>query len=510
MPTRTAAAWMALVAALVAAVYLLRLDGAAGLIVDDAWYIVLGKALAQGDGYRLISSAATQIVPVAPPGFPALLSVVFRANPSFPDNLVWLKLISILAIAGMAVACWLDFRRNRGLAPAPATLLVVAIVITPSIVFLATSTVMAESVYTLAQVVAVILIERITRRDGRDMRAPVAAGLATGLAMLVRMAGVAVVMAAIAYLVMARRWRQAALYSLTVAVCLAPWQLYYRVNAPTFEESLAHGGTVAFNYQQLLAMERLNDPRGGVASIEAMSRRMAQNVFGVLGKDVGAILVPAFYRGPYESGQEVVSIGGSMGVATETMIISLVLSAIVLAGWLGAPRERMGMPGLLLAASLVVIAPVGGQTFRYIVPLTPYLIWLFWQGLRKEAVARIAVACLVAFHLMDHTLYVQQKMTATTDWLVDARENEELLTWMSTNLTEPGPVAATNPGLVYLRTGRKAVASVYLRLNWDRWKASGVRYVVSTTIGGAEPPRGTFNARLLYRTSRRRLWIVEM
>ena len=41
-----------------ACVYLLRLDRVAGLVVDDAWYVLLGRALAQGDGYRLISSAA--------------------------------------------------------------------------------------------------------------------------------------------------------------------------------------------------------------------------------------------------------------------------------------------------------------------------------------------------------------------------------------------------------------------------------------------------------------------
>ena len=42
------------------AIYALRLDDAAGLIVDDAWYILLAKALAGGDGYRLISSATIQ------------------------------------------------------------------------------------------------------------------------------------------------------------------------------------------------------------------------------------------------------------------------------------------------------------------------------------------------------------------------------------------------------------------------------------------------------------------
>ena len=31
-------------------IYALRIDDVAGLMVDDAWYIVLAKALAQGEG----------------------------------------------------------------------------------------------------------------------------------------------------------------------------------------------------------------------------------------------------------------------------------------------------------------------------------------------------------------------------------------------------------------------------------------------------------------------------
>ena len=49
--TRRRASWRRRsLLAIVAAIYVLRLDDAAGLIVDDAWYIVLAKALADGDG----------------------------------------------------------------------------------------------------------------------------------------------------------------------------------------------------------------------------------------------------------------------------------------------------------------------------------------------------------------------------------------------------------------------------------------------------------------------------
>jgi hypothetical protein len=166
------------------------------------------------------------------------------------------------------------------------------------------------------------------------------------------------------------------------------------------------------------------------------------------------------------------------------------------------------MPVLVTAATLAMVAPVGGQTFRYLVPLTPYLLLFFWRAFGMAAVARIALLCLIGFNLSDHVLYIHLKLTATTDWLEDARENEELLSWMSANLKEPGAVATTNPALVYLRTGRRTVASVRVVQDWSQWRAMGVRWVAST-LGGDLPP-SRFNARLLYRTSRRGLWVVEI
>lgn len=180
---RRASLAVALVSVLV--IYLLRLDDAAGLIVDDGWYIVLARALAQGDGYRLISSAATEILPAVPPGFPAILSLIVRVRPDFPDNLVWLKLVSILAMAGVGVACWIDFTRYRAVPRAEAALLVGATLIAPALVFLATSTVMAEPVFMLAQVVAVILVERIARQDPPSRTSPILAAAVAVAATLI-------------------------------------------------------------------------------------------------------------------------------------------------------------------------------------------------------------------------------------------------------------------------------------------------------------------------------------
>ncbi len=511
IPLRTAVAAAASVAG-ATAIYILRLDPAAGLLVDDAWYMVLAKALAAGEGYRLISSATAPIMPVVPPGFPALLAPVFWFAPVFPENLLWLKAMSMLAVCGVGTACWFDFTRHRGLTRSQATLLVLATTLTPAIVFLATSTVMAECVFMLTQVIAVIVVERIRRLTAGDTMSPVIAGVASAAVILVRTAGVAVAVAAVLYLMLGRRWRQAAIYVTVVVVLMAPWQWYANVHAPSDADRAAHGGTIVYSYSRLLTMARLNDPSSGDLPVTEMATRIAANIFGVFSRDIGGLILPMAYRGPAESGEEVLSIGGpgggSMGAASATKSVSLLVSLVIVAGWVGAKRERLAMPALLIGVSLGVMAPVGAQTIRYVAPLTPYLLLLLWHGGGKEAIGRIVLACVLGFHLLDHALYLEHKIAGTADWIADARENDELFAWMAVNLNERGAVATTNPGLVYLRTGRKTVASVDPVLNWARWRAAGVRYVVST-LGDQQPP-SRLNGKLLFETGRRGMWVVEL
>ena len=85
--------WMigAAVIIVVLGVYVLRLNAIVGLFVDDAWYVLLAKALATGQGYTLINSPTAGILPLYPPGFPALLSLFYRLSPHFPENLWLLK-----------------------------------------------------------------------------------------------------------------------------------------------------------------------------------------------------------------------------------------------------------------------------------------------------------------------------------------------------------------------------------------------------------------------------------
>ena len=492
--------------AIAAAIYLLRLDDVAGLIVDDAFYIVLAKAIANGDGFRLISSAATPIMPAGvPPGFPALLSSVFLFAPGYPANLLLLKLISVIAALGVAVACWYDLTRHRGVAREDALLIAVAVVLTPALVFLATSTVMAECVFALAQIATVVAVERI-ERSPRPRLMAIVAGLVAVAAVFMRTAGVAVIVAAIVFLAYRRRWQPLMLFTAIVVGGVLPWQLYSRAQVAPFAERYAHGGTIAYSYSEMLAMTQ----PGAVDSetgVRELAGRAARNVAGVVTRDVGGTILPELYRGPNESGEEVVSVGepgrGSMGGAAGTKVVSALLFALIIAGILRT-RAWLSMPALVIAASIGMIAGVPADTFRYVVPLAPFLMAFLWRGIPHSRVARIAVLAIVGLHLLDHGLYLSERANGRSTWVSDAREIDQVVVWLNDPSARPGPVAATNPGLIYLRTGRKSVASAFTHLNWETWKAAGIRYVVATHP--MEIPRqGTVRLK-----TAKGLWIVEM
>jgi hypothetical protein len=534
--SRPVPAWAVVLGAAAIAIYVARLDHAAGLIVDDAWYVVLAKALAQGEGYRLISSGAAQILPAVPPGFPLLLAPAFALNPDFPGNVLLLKLVSVAAMLGVGALTYRYLTAVREWPQTRAAVVALTAILTPAFVFLATSTVMAECVFTLAQIAAVWLIDRAGRAQGAAVasRHALAAGLVAGGAWLVRSAGVASVIAGLVFLLWRRRHTSAALFGAAAVAVSAPWLLYAQLNAPTAEERMVHGGAMAYAYSDLLRFREGGVAQSGHASPGDIAGRIAGNLVSVFGKDTGAIVAPALYRGPGESGQEVVSIGasrvlmaGSMGNSAGTYVISLLLSTVALVGFVASLRRELTAAEILVPVSVGMIALVPSWSFRYTLTLTPFILFYLLTGIevclrwiRRRSAAihadaaalagvRIAAFTILGLHVLEHAQYVALARSPTAiEWLGDAAEADALFDWMTTHVQPGGLVASTNPGLVYLRTGQKAVASDNPSRNWRGWRAGGIRHMVA--LRPVELPPPTLGYEVRYVSPRRKLWVIEI
>ena len=77
------------------------------MLGDNASYYMLGKAIAQGEGYVNISSIAKRPNNHYPPGYPLIISGVML----FTDNLVPIKIATgLLGLAGLLVFYFLALR----------------------------------------------------------------------------------------------------------------------------------------------------------------------------------------------------------------------------------------------------------------------------------------------------------------------------------------------------------------------------------------------------------------
>jgi hypothetical protein len=85
-----------------AAGYWWMVGGVCGIYHDDAIYVTTAKALASGQGYRLIDLPGAPIQTKYPFLYPALLALIWKIWPSFPNNLLAMQSLSLLAGAAVA------------------------------------------------------------------------------------------------------------------------------------------------------------------------------------------------------------------------------------------------------------------------------------------------------------------------------------------------------------------------------------------------------------------------
>jgi hypothetical protein len=494
----------------VIAVYAARLDDVAGLYKDDAYYMVLAQALAGGHGYTLISSATGPILPSFPPGFALLLAPVFAASPSYPDNLIWLKTISIAAMIGTGLLTfrYLHGYRDVGRGQAAAVALITAL--TPGFVFLATSTVMSECVFTFALMGSAVLLERAARAHGAAdvCRAVAIAALVTTAAWLIRSSGLALVGGGAVFLAWKRGWRPAAGFLVVCVISYAPWAAYSSAHRPTVAERAAHGGDIV-GTRRITGIDTAN---------------WGANVVNVFGRDIGAMIFPAGYRGADESGLEAFNLTGalefqegSMGVGPVSVTLSTVIAVFVTLGSVVMARRRLGVAEIFSVLTILMVAIVTSQAiYRYMLPLAPFVIAYFLAGVESAAsrlraglgqpAFRIAAGCLLLLLVAEHGRYAWLKANGPAPlWIQDGREVRLVTDYINEHLPADAAIVSTNAGLVYLLTGRKGVTYVDPVKNRERWQAAGISHAVALNIAARSD-----GYRVLFESPRLKLWVTEI
>lgn len=222
--SRVPIAMLILVLASAAVLYVVMIRPTAfGFYHDEAIYASTAKALAGGQGYRIINLPGEPAETKYPPFYPFMLSLIWRAYPGFPDNIVPMILLSMAFTIGFFALTYF-YLTGRGYAGAPEALLVVGLAAINWRTVIPATSVCSEMLFAMLSVAALYQAEQAPEPNKiKRASAGVMLGTLIGLAILTRSSGVALLISIALYYAIVRQWRRALAPLVIGGLVLAGW-----------------------------------------------------------------------------------------------------------------------------------------------------------------------------------------------------------------------------------------------------------------------------------------------
>jgi hypothetical protein len=412
-----------------------------GVFQDDAIYTVVGKALAEGQGYRMINLPGEPHATRYPPAYPMVIALLWKFWPSFPDNIVLFKFVNAVFLGVTALATY-AFTRAR-LAFSVVESLVVALLATLSVVMLLlTGVIMSEPMYVMVTMIALLRAERLV--DEPTVRGALLVGLLLGLLALVRTVGAVAVPAAVLVLAWKRQWRAAFVVGAAASALIVPWIAWTKL----YEHEIP--GVFAGKYGSYGAWLSLE--QGGLDFTLAVMRHNLAMIDGFL----GYYFMPVTPRWP-------------RAIAMATQLVLFTVGAI-------AMLRRAPVTVLYMGAYLTVVFMWPFEPTRFLLALWPPLmaalvlgalvLWRWRPGvLPMRALRWAAIAGVVAIVGGSGT-YNWRGYTGKW-WISIQREigQRAAITagWVARSTAMTDKLAIDHDLVVYLYTGRQSVPSSTFR-----------------------------------------------
>jgi hypothetical protein len=467
---------------------------------DNAAYVALADALAQGDGYVEAWEPGSPAHTKYPPVFAAILSLFVLLGST---TWVELKVVSAIGAVLAAVGTWLwaQKRISEGLAAAAA----VATGLSYTVLY-HSRWILSDVLFVAFTMLALWLLQ--PPRDPDDGReSPVhspknvpwgmfaSAVVLAGLAYFTRSAGLPLVLALFAALAIGRAWRRLGAAAVAIGVPAVVWSL--------------RTGSGQGSYADFLLVDPY-DPALGRIDAAGMIARIVSNAEGYL-----TDYLPTAIGGP--------------GAPAWLGVVVLVMTLLGLVGWARATWPRQGwQPGvtelfLPLYAGIVLVWPEVWSGDRFALPLVPLLIVYAVEALRwisrslgesrSQPAALVGSLALLA-GLIGGGVPAMTSLAADSDTCADIIVQENAWTcsgagtfelvaaarWTGNFLPEDAVVLSRKPRIFYVESGVPSRAYPFLddpQALFDEASAIGARYVVldRVSVQGVQYVGGAILAR---------------
>lgn len=439
-----------------------------GYYHDDSLYLVSAKALATGQGYRVISLPGNPVQTKSPPAYPFLLSLVWRMYPSFPENVKAMMVLSVLVTFASLIVAWVYLTRLGYASPRVAMCVVVLTALNWRTIAVGTA-LFSEMFYTALSIGALYLAERYDGQE-RNLFTGGGLGILLGLAFLTRTAGIALLVAVAVFFVMHRQTRRN-VAPLSIAFCFVlAWVAWSYVNRPVAEGlNTAYHESYVQTFDRVLTEFQLHNHTSRAFALFSV---VGKNALRLIPVSIPVVCLGMKYEWP-----------ASVGETWLLPIVGLILFVFVLTVVAFARTFRGSLKGIRLLPIYVSVYlifhlawPYYGHD-RFLIPLLPFLLAFLigeLERLRRMVakeiseradIGRMMSAGLIGLVLLsiasvgayNYGLGLKRSLVQTKrDAALRTSEDLEAIRWINANANPSDVLVCARDPMYYLYTGRQA------------------------------------------------------
>lgn len=440
---------------------------------DNAQYYTLGKALAEGDGYRTMHQATLVPHNHYPPGYPVLIALTIKL---FSDDVLVIKKVNQVCFGIALVLVFMlaqDLLKNVHLA-----FVTTLLVLFNYHLWLYAGIMMSEMPFMLCSLLAVWCAMRL------NLAKPFYKGIWFWLLLVtvtasfyIRTAGLALLLAMVVYLALKKRSRIHALaLSAGFVMAVLPWQI----------RSMRLGGS---SYVRQLLLYNPYSPEEGSLSIATAFERLWLNLVRYITRELPSGL---FNFVQVEDYTQHTTIG--------EWLTGIVILVVIVYGVFRLQKPYRLLIGLYLAitAGLLLCWPPIWTGVRFMLPLTPILLMVFVRGvfaLLLRLTARHLSPVYLSLVLVAIMLLVSRPYARPLGGLQEQvqlpypdnyKNYFQLAEWSAKNLPDSALVCTRKGALFYMFSGRATIPYQYTTNTIEQieyLKANKVDYLVAADLG---------------------------
>ena len=428
---------------------------------DGAGYTMLARALLDGDGYRNIDHPEHPSHAHFPPGYPALLALLWSVT---GRSAAAAHLLSIACTVAASVVSWHWFRR---LYPTRIALLLALALASNWTWHRIGGAIRSEPPYMLLKQAALLGAIGVAR--SKVAARGLGLGMMLGALTLFRHIGVAVGVAIAIDLILRRRPRAASALALGAILVAAPWGWRLLTTPRPTQLGLLPGRSL---------------PEVLAGNLWFYVLRLPDALSGPF-VEVGTVFRPVAY--PVAAGFAIAAAG------------------VLLVGLRKAARTPRLRPSALVIASnlaLLLIWPFT-EAGRFLVPLVPALLVVALEGLatiaRRLRIARPKqrAATLLLLAALPYATYAAVSGRAGAERL-GHRDVDDALDWIDREAERPGPILSSYPAEAHWATDRPGLAPpddpLALEEAIDRYRVAYVLVAEDRFANAGEGPMARYIA----------------